>query len=145
MSAWKKCNEDCFHCPYEDCIKPEDKCHDEATREIEDYAQLGGYTDDIVSDIRRERYYHHKYSEHHKEYMKQYHKGIKDGTRQRKRPYKRRVIQYSFDGEKVAEYESVAEASRIFGGKQRMIGKAARGDNQRGRKHGAYGFDWRYA
>ena len=144
MTRWRNCREDCFNCPYPDCIKPTEKCSDKATWKIEDQALLNRVTDDISDEIKKNRERNNKTREYKKKYMKAYRQSKKDGTYVPKRPHRKVCIQYSIDGEELNRFRSVAEAARSIGGKERMIGKACRGDNLRGRKHGAYGYDWKY-
>ena len=52
---------------------------------------------------------------------------------------KRKVVQMSLAGQKIAEYESVADASRISGVSKTCISRVCRGEREQSR-----GFMWRY-
>ena len=131
-----KCKRDCFNCPYSDCLV--DSVNKREMREA-------SIRDSHIRVSNGIRPIDEKTREYRKAYMKRRRQAIKEGTFQQKRPHKKRVIQYTIDGIKVAEYESVAAASRAIEGRERTIGRAARGQNPRGRSNGAYGYDWRYA
>lgn len=138
------CDRDCFNCKYDDCILPDKECYDKVSYDIEFEAQNEKLCESEVSERNRKREYNRAYRIAHADEIRAYKKAYKDGTLIRKRSHKKTVIQKSYDGQIVAKYESTVQAARHLEKSWRMIGKACRGDKERGRKHGAYGYDWFY-
>lgn len=129
-----RCNGQCFSCVYPDCIK--ESGMDKESIVLERQIKWDG----LSEQDKRDRESAKRYYENHKDKIREYKKAYASGVR--KRPHKKAVVQKTYDGKVIAVYESSVEAARQVNGKWRMIGKACRGDNTRGRLHGAYGYEW---
>jgi len=90
-----KCNEDCFNCPYEDCILSDSDIlkREKISDELERQARIMSYKPHKHKPKKDKKEYKHNYYQEHREELLDYQRIYYQNHKEKRRAYQRKYYQ----------------------------------------------------